>query len=62
MCVNIADPDDADVAQTGQTSQRTAQDLIDGLAELRLLAIRLDLKVVGAIISSAVGMIPVTKH
>jgi hypothetical protein len=60
--VNIADPDDADVAQTGPGVQRTAQDLIDGLAELRLLAIRLDLNVVGAIISSAVGMIPVTKH
>jgi hypothetical protein len=60
--VNIVDPDDADVAQTEQSVQRAAQDLIGGLAELRLLAIRLDLKVVGAIISSAVGMIPVIKH
>ena len=42
--------------------QETVHDLAEGLAELRLLSIRLDLKVVGALICSAIGMIPLVKH
>ena len=55
-------PEDQDAFWTELGEPETAQDLVDALAELRLLAIRLDFKVVGAIVSSAIGMIPLTKH
>jgi hypothetical protein len=55
-------PKDHEALWTGIGEPETAQDLVDALAELRLLAIRLDLKVVGAIVSSAMGMVPLTKH
>jgi len=56
------DPKDHEALWTGLGKPETAQDLVEALAELRLLAIRLDLKVVGAIVSSAIGMVPLTKH
>ncbi|RYF10997.1 MAG: hypothetical protein EOO77_20360 [Oxalobacteraceae bacterium] len=55
-------PEDHEALWTELGEPETAQDLVDALAELRLLAIRLDLKVVGAIVSSAIGMVPLTKH
>ena len=60
--VRLTDPYDLDVDWMNEDELQTAQNLVDGLAELRLLAIRLDLKVVGAIVSSAIGMVPLTKH
>lgn len=40
----------------------TQQDLIDGLWDLRAMAIRLDLKVVGALIKVAIGLVPTSMH
>lgn len=40
----------------------TQQDLIDGLWSLRAMAIRLDLKVVGALIKVTIGLIPTRLH
>lgn len=41
---------------------RTIADLVEGLWHLRALAIQLDLKVVGALIKAAIGVIPTTLH
>ena len=40
----------------------TEQDLIEGLWAMRALAIQLDLKVVGALIKVAIGLIPSSVH
>ncbi|MES3154453.1 hypothetical protein [Sphingomonas faeni] len=56
------DPEDPRFTPVKVGEPDTPQELVDALAELRLMAIRLDLKVVGAVISSAIGLIPVTKH
>lgn len=56
------DPNDLSSALMGDSERETPQQLSDALAALRLMAIRLDLKVVGAIVSSAISMIPTTKH
>lgn len=56
------DPEDPRFTRVKLGEPDTSQELVDALAELRLMAIRLDLKVVGAVISSAIGLIPVTKH
>lgn len=42
--------------------QETEQNLIEGLWKLRDLAIQLDLKVVGALIKVAIGLIPTSMH
>ena len=42
--------------------RETEQDLIAGLWALRALAIRLDLKIVGALIKVAIGLIPTSMH
>ncbi len=55
-------PEDEEAFRTELGEPETGQDLVKALAELRILAIRLDFKVVGAIVDSAIGMIPLTKH
>lgn len=60
--MRLDDPHNFDGFTKGDGEQETVHDLAEGLAELRLLAIRLDLKVVGALIGSAIGMIPLVKH
>lgn len=45
-----------------QADGGTLQDLVEGLWCLRALAIQLDLKVVGALIKVAIGMIPISVH
>lgn len=45
-----------------QSKEDTAHDLAKGLWTLRALAIRLDLKVVGALIKVAIGLIPTSMH
>jgi hypothetical protein len=60
--VRLDDPHNFDGFTKGDGEQETVHDLAEGLAELRLLAIRLDLKLVGALIGSAIGMIPLVKH
>ena len=56
------DPNNFDGSNEEDGQQKTVHDLAEGLAELRLIAIRLDLKVVEALIGSAIGMIPLVKH
>ena len=60
--MRLDDPHNFDGFTKGDGEQETVHDLAEGLAELRLLAIRLDMKVVGALIGSAIGMIPLVKH
>ena len=60
--MRLDDPHNFDGFTKGDGEQETVHDLVERLAELRLLAIRLDLKVVGALIGSAIGMIPLVKH
>jgi len=60
--VKLDDPHNFDSSTNGGGREENLNDLAEGLAELRLLAIRLDLKVVGALIGSAIGMIPLVKH
>lgn len=60
--MRLDDPHNFDGSTKGDGEQETVHDLAEGLAELRLLAIRLDMKVVGALIGSAIGMIPLLKH
>lgn len=60
--MRLDDPHNFDGFTKGDGEQETVHDLAEGLAELRLLAIRLDLKLVGALIGSAIGMIPLVKH
>ena len=45
-----------------ESEGRTIADLVEGLWHLRALAIQLDLKVVGALIKAAIGVIPTTLH
>ena len=60
--MRLDDPHNSDGCPKEDGQEETVHDLAEGLAELRLLAIRLDLKVVGALIGSAIGMIPLVKH
>jgi len=60
--VRLDDPNNFDDSNEENGQQETVRDLAEGLAELRLIAIQLDLKVVGALIGSAIGMIPLVKH
>lgn len=60
--MRLDDPHNSDGSAKDDGQEETVHDLAEGLAELRLLAIRLDLKVVGALIGSAIGMIPLVKH
>ena len=45
-----------------ESEGRTTADLVEGLWHLRALAMQLDLKVVGALIRAAIGLIPTTLH
>ena len=60
--MRLYDPNNFDGSNEEDGQQETVRDLAEGLAELRLIAIQLDLKVVGALIGSAIGMIPLVKH
>jgi hypothetical protein len=60
--VRLDDPNNFDGSNEEDGQQETVRDLAEGLAELRLIAIRLDLKVVGALIGSAIGLIPLAKY
>lgn len=60
--MRLDDPNNFDDSNEENGQQETVRDLAEGLAELRLIAIQLDLKVVGALIGSAIGMIPLVKH
>ncbi|WP_353446854.1 hypothetical protein [Sphingomonas aerolata] len=60
--MRLDDPNNFDGSNEENGQQETVRDLAEGLAELRLIAIQLDLKVVGALIGSAIGMIPLVKH
>ena len=60
--MKLDDPSEFDGFLNEGDKDESLDSLAERLAELRLLAIRLDLKVVGAIISSAIGMIPLVKH
>lgn len=56
------DPIDPKDLFIGQGEPQTAQDLVNRLLELQELANDLQLKVVSAMLASAIGMIPVTRH
>lgn len=56
------DPIDPKSAWMGDGELKTAHDLVEELESLQLLADRLDLKIVSAIIGSAIGMVPLSKH
>jgi hypothetical protein len=60
--VRPSDPDDFSPEWMGQREPKTTQDLCDALEELRLLAIRLNQRTVGAVIASAIGLIRHTTH
>lgn len=60
--MRLDDPHNSDGSAKEDGQEETVHDLAEGLAELRLLAIRIDLKVVGALIGRAIGMIPLVKH
>jgi len=45
-----------------EDERETERNLIEGLWNLRALAIQLDLKVVGALIKVAIGLIPTSIH
>ncbi|WP_156348297.1 MULTISPECIES: hypothetical protein [unclassified Sphingomonas] len=45
-----------------RNERETEKDLIEGLWAMRALAIRLNLKVVGALIKVAIGLIPTSFH
>lgn len=60
--MRLDDPHNSDGSAKEDGQEETVHDLAEGLAELRLLAIRLDLRVIGALIGSAIGMIPLVKH